>query len=257
MRSAIYVGRVRHERLALVEHSFSYRHALLCLDLDELPHVFDRRWLWSVERANVVGFRRRDYFGDPSVPLAEAVRARVRAELGHDARGPVHVLTQPRMFGYVFNPVSFYFCYRADGARLDAILAEITNTPWGERHAYVIDARAHGTGRIRARFAKRFHVSPFQPMEHEYAWEFHCSDDALEVRMENLASGRRVFAVDLRLERRPLDGAGLARLLVAFPALSLRTLAAIYFQALRLRLKGAPTHDHPRLRRSTAGVELR
>ncbi|MFN0241805.1 MAG: DUF1365 domain-containing protein [Planctomycetota bacterium] len=257
MRSAIYVGRVRHARYDRIAHAFDYRHALLCLDLDELSHVFERRWLWSVERANLVSFRRRDCFGDPSVPLADAVRARVSEELGRTPRGPIHVLTQPSLLGYAFNPVSFYLCYREGGVELDAILAEITNTPWGERHAYVLDARTHSDGRVRARFAKRFHVSPFQPMEHEYVWEFRHGDDALHIHMENLASGRRVFTADMQLARRPLDGAGLARLLVAFPTLPFRTLAAIYYQALRLRLKGAPGYDHPRHAHARTGAELR
>lgn len=259
MKSALYIGRVWHARSSGVAHSFSYRHALLCLDLDELEHVFDGRWLWSVERANVASFRRADYFGDPAVPLADAVRARVHQELGREPRGPVRLFAQPRLLGYVLNPVSFYFCYASDGTQLEAILAEITNTPWNERHAYVIDARHVSEGRVRARFPKRFHVSPFQPMEHEYEWEIGEPGDELRVHMRNLERGACVFRADMQLERKPLDGANLARLLALLPGLSLRTSAAIYFQALRLRLKGAPVFDHPRTRstalaRSPAGV---
>lgn len=244
MRSCVYTGRVEHTRSAGVAHTFGYRHALLCLDLDELPHVFDGRWLWSVERPNVASFRRSDCLGDAHVPLADAVRARVRAELGREPRGRIAVVTQPRLLGLAFNPVTFYFC-RADDGTLDAIVAEITNTPWNERHAYVLDARVRSGERVRARFAKRFHVSPFQPMALEYAWEFSDAGERLDVTMESFAGGARVFRAVLALERRPLDGPALARLLVTFPGLPLRTLAAIYFQALRLKLKGAPFHAHP------------
>lgn len=256
MRSCLYTGRVDHVRGAGITHAFGYRHALLCLDLDELPHVFDGRWLWSVEAPNVASFRRRDYLGDAAVPLADAVRARVRAELGREPRGPIAIVTQPRLLGRVFNPVTFYFCRAEDGA-LDAIVAEITNTPWNERHAYVLDARVRNGERVCARFAKRFHVSPFQPMELEYAWEFTDAGERLDVRMESFAGGARVFRAELALERRPLDGRALARMLAAFPGLSLRTLAAIYFEALRLKLKGAPFHAHPSAAASHAAVEPR
>lgn len=259
MKSALYLGRVSHARIAHVEHVFSYRHALLYLDLGELPRLFDGRWLWSHERANVASFRRRDCLGDPNVPLDVAVRERVREELGRDPRGPVRVLTQPRFLGYAFNPVSFYFCFADDAAEtLDAVVAEITNTPWNERHSYVLDARAsRGAQSVRARFAKRFHVSPFQPMEHEYEWELTPPGDELHVRMKNLERGECVFRADMRLERRALDGAGLAHFLAAYPGLSLRTIAAIYWQALRLRLAGAPVHDHPRHAATAAGARSR
>lgn len=244
MTCAVYSGRVAHARTAGVERAFAYRHALLYLDLDELPRAFDGRWLWSHERANVVSFRRRDYLGDPATPLAEAVRARVRAEFGREPRGPVRVLTQPRFLGYVFNPVSFYYCFAECGERLEAVVAEITNTPWDERHSYVLDAR--GADTVRARFAKRFHVSPFQPMEQVYEWELSAPAESLEVRMRSLEGGACVFRAEMRLSRRPLSGASLARFLAALPGLSLRTTAAIYWQAARLAFAGAPFHAHPR-----------
>lgn len=256
MRSCLYTGRVDHVRSAGIAHAFGYRHALLCLDLDELPHVFDRRWLWSVEKPNVASFRRRDYLGDASVPLADAVRARVRAELGREPRGHIAIVTQPRLFGRVFNPVTFYFC-RAEDGTLDAIVAEITNTPWNERHAYVLDARVRQGERVCARFAKRFHVSPFQPMELEYAWDFTDAGERLDVRMESFADGAHVFRAELALERRPLDGPALGWLLAAYPGLSVRTLAAIYFEALRLKLKGAHFHPHPSAAANDAAVEPR
>lgn len=248
MNSAVYFGQVRHARSAVVEHAFTYRHALLYLDLDELPQLFRARWLWSHERANLVSFHRRDYFGERELPLADAVRARVSEELGRETRGPVRVLTQPRFLGYVFNPVTFYYCFAPCGERLDAVVAEITNTPWNERHAYVIDART-GSDDLhvaRARFAKRFHVSPFQPAELEYEWELAPPGAQLHVSMRNLDRGRPVFRAEMNLTRRPFDATNLARFLIALPGLSWRTSAAIYWQALRLRLAGAPFHEHPR-----------
>lgn len=245
MNSALYFGRVSHRRSGAVEHAFSYRHFLLCLDLTELPQVFAGRWLWSHEAPNLVSVRRADYLGDPALALADAVRSRVRVELGRAPEGRICLLTQPRFLGYVFNPVSFYYCCDSSGT-LDAIVAEITNTPWNERHSYVLDARG-GVG-AQARFEKRFHVSPFQDMGQEYAWSFGPLGEQLDVRMQSFADGRACFEARLELRRRALDGAGLARALLAFPGFSARSIAAIYWQALRLKLKGAPFFEHPRTR---------
>jgi hypothetical protein len=242
---ALYFGRVWHRRSGGVEHAFNYRHFLLCLDLAELPGLFAGRWLWSHEAPNLVSLRRADYLGDSAQELSDAVRERVREELGRAPAGRICLLTQPRFLGYVFNPVSFYYCFDAAGA-LDAIVAEITNTPWNERHSYVLDAR--GAAGAQARFQKRFHVSPFQDMGQEYAWSFGPLGERLDVRMQNFAAGRECFEARLALQRRALDGAGLARALLAFPGFSARSIAAIYWQALRLKLKGAPFFEHPRTR---------
>ncbi|MBK7643052.1 MAG: DUF1365 domain-containing protein [Planctomycetes bacterium] len=252
MRSALYFGRVAHRRLRNIEHGFGYGHFLLALELSELEHVFDGRWLWSHERTNLVSLRRRDSLaGEPD--LASAVRALVARELGREPRGAIFLLTQPRFLGLVFNPVSFYYCEDELGG-LDAIVAEITNTPWNERHAYVLDGRKREDGRVTARFEKRFHVSPFQPMQQEYAWQFSELGQELEVRMTNFEHGTPVFDVTLALRRRALDGGGLARALALCPGFSARSLVAIYWQALRLRLKGAPFHEHPR---TVAQLEVR
>ena len=246
MRSALYFGRVAHRRHGPVEHAFGYGHFLLALELSELPRVFAGRWLWSHERANLASFHRGDYLGGAEEPdLARAVRARVALELGREPCGAIFLLAQPRFAGFVFNPVSFYYCEDERGA-LDAIVAEITNTPWNERHSYVLDARKREGGRVAARFPKAFHVSPFQPMQHEYDWSFSGLGPDLEVRMTSLEDGRVVFEASLSMTRRALDGRGLARALAVCPGFSLRSIAAIYWQALRLRLKGAPFHEHPR-----------
>jgi len=244
--SALYEGWVRHRRVGPRPHAFRYRLGLLYLDLRELDALFVGRWLWSREGPNVASFRRADYLGDPATPLDAAVRARVAAATGAAPDGPIRLLTQVRTLGYVFNPVSFYYCFDAR-ERLEAVVAEITNTPWGERHAYVV-GRAPGDGSptLRARFAKEFHVSPFFPLDHAYDWRFTTPADRLAVHMVNRRAGARVFDATLCLARRPLTGGALARYLVRYPAQTLKVHAAIYWQALRLWLKRTPAFAHPK-----------
>ena len=222
---------------------------MLYLDLEEVDRLFAGRWLWSVGSRNIAEFRRSDYLGDPHVPLDEAVRARVRAETGKAPRGPIRLLTQLRYFGHCFNPVSFYYCYAEDGATLDAIVAEITNTPWKERHSYVLPvASAQQRGRFIAwSFAKAFHVSPFLPLQRSYAWRFTAPADALRVHMDVCDGDAREADATLVLERRPLNAANLARVLLRFPAMTLRIVAAIHWQALLLWLRRNPVYDHPSL----------
>lgn len=247
--SAIYRGVTRHRRYLPHAHAFSYPVAQLLLDLDELPQVFKGRWLWSVGRRNLAQFRRSDYLGDPRQPLAEAVRARITDALGHAPPGPIRLLTHLRYAGYVFNPVSFYYCYAADGQTLDCIVADITNTPWKEHHAYVLPVvQADAQGRALAwEFDKQFHVSPFMPMDCQYRWRFTAPGADLHVHMQVWREGQRQFDADLVLQRHALDGRGLAGVLLRYPLMTLQVVAAIHWQALRLWLKRNPVHDHPSL----------
>jgi DUF1365 family protein len=248
--SALYVGHVTHARHTPRPHRFRYALTYLFLDLDELqqPGVspFAGRWLWSVGRRNVAAFRREDYLGDPHVPLAEAVRARAREALGAAPAGPVRVLTFPRQLGYCFNPVSFYYLYEPDGRTLGAIVAEITNTPWGERHSYVLgSADASGANSFRKRFPKAFHVSPFFDLTQDYVWRFEAPGEQLVVSMENHEAGARVFDVGLDLRRRPIDGPNLAKFLARHPFACAAAQVAIHWQALRLWVKRTPFFTHP------------
>jgi DUF1365 family protein len=248
MHSALYTGRLRHRRFAPRAHAFEYRVCLAWLDLAELDEVFRGRWLWSARRPALAWLRRADYLGDPGVPLETAVRERVARDTGMPPQGPIRLLTHLRTFGHCFNPVSFYYCYDAAGERIETIVAEITNTPWNERHAYVLPASrstATSDAKLRFRFGKSFHVSPFMPMDLDYDWRFTHPGTRLAVHMENRRAGETLFDATLSLERREISGASLAGALIGYPFATLQVAGAIYWQALRLWLKRVPFHVHP------------
>lgn len=241
MMSAIYEGAVRHTRSLAPRHGFEKRLYMLYLDLAELDRVFEGRWLWGVERARLLSFRRRDHLGDPAVSLDVAVRELVRAHTGRPLEGPIRLLTQLRSAGYVFNPVSVYYGFTESG-ELDALVADVSNTPWNERHAYVLPAEQ---GRVDARVQKEFHVSPFFAMNHEYRFRFEPPAATLTAQIESFAAGERVFDAHLELTRREIATASLASTLARFPGMTLQLIGAIYWQAFRLHRLGAAIHAHP------------
>lgn len=244
MNSCVYEGAVRHRRFTPVRRVFRRRLFLLYLDLDELPGVFDGRLLWSARRFAPAWFRRADHLGDPATPLADAVRELVAAQVGVRPAGPIRLLTHLRYWGYVQNPVSFYYCFDAAGDAVEAVVAEVTNTPWGERHAYVVRANPRRRAQ-RASFPKAFHVSPFMPMDQRYDWSFTTPGERLAVGMANVRDGVRVFDATLALRRAPLSGRVLARSLARHPWMTASIALGIYAQALVLRLRRVPFHPHP------------
>lgn len=247
MKSAIYRGQVRHRRNTPVEHVFNYGLFMMYLDLDELPGLFRGRWLWSASRPAVARFRREDHLGSPDIPLDEAVRQLVEKESGSRPAGPIRLLTQLSYFGYVFNPVSFYYCFNEDDTELETIVAEVNNTPWGERHCYVLpQSMNQGSGGHKRYFpSKEMHVSPFMQMDVEYDWRFNTPADTLAVHMENARDGRKIFDATLRFQRQEITAGSLAGILIGYPLMTVKIIAAIHWQALKLWLKGAPVHDHP------------
>ncbi|MCX5761129.1 MAG: DUF1365 domain-containing protein [Gemmatimonadetes bacterium] len=249
MKSALYRGTVRHRRRGPVAHALQVELFMLYMDLAELPQLFDGRWLWSARRAAPAWFRRADYLGDAAVPLDAAVRDLVEARTGRRPDGPIHLLTHLRYWGFVMNPVSFYYCFDAAGARVETIVADITNTPWKERFAYVLDAsRAEHQsvgGTQRFRFDKQFHVSPFLPMDHQYVWHFSPPGDRLLVHMQNLQHGAKEFDATLALRREPITGPSLARALALHPWMTATVGLSIYWNAFRLWLKRTPYVPHP------------
>ena len=252
MESCIYEGRVRHTRNKPAVHSFSYRLFMMYLDLDELPSLFSKRWFWSISRPAIARFRREDHVGPNDQPLADSVRDLVAAETGRRPAGPVRLLTNLAYFGYRFNPVSFYYCFAADGETVEFIVAEVNNTPWGEQDTYVLSCRPRGASAWRFKPAKKMHVSPFMPMDIEYDWVLANPAQRLSVHMANSRDGKRFFDATMQLRRREIGAGALAGVLVRFPLLTMKIIAAIHWQALRLWLKRCPVYVHPRKKRDIA-----
>lgn len=245
--SAIYEGTVRHRRFAVRSHEFRQRLALAYIDLDELPGLLDGRLL--ARTPGSIRFRRRDYLGEAGTPLQDVVRETVAAHVGVRPQGPIRLLANLSALGHCFNPVSFYYCMDRAGAEVDAVVAEVTNTPWGERHTYVLQAgsgdeeqapkNAHSPV-LAGGFAKALHVSPFMGMDHRYEWHMTAPAQTLSVHISSTREGRVAFDATLSLRRRELTRAALGKL----TRTTLRTLASIYTQAALLKVKGVPVHAH-------------
>ena len=233
MRSALYEGTLVHVRRLPVRNVFRYPVSYWLLDLDELPELDRRLALFSVNRRNVASFRDRDHFdGGPSAKQA------VVDLVGDPTVERVLALTMPRVLGYVFNPVSFYWCYRGDGS-LVCMVAELNNT-FGERLPEVL----HGPG-LEYEQAKRLHVSPFFGLDQSYEWAFSEPGESVWARIHVREETERPFTAVLHGRRRELTNANVARTLARYPLMPLQVTALIHRQALRLWLKRVPFHHKP------------
>jgi len=251
-----------------VSHRFRYAVAMAYLDLDEASQLLRDSWLASASRWSPLGFQADDHLSgvetsnhddNPSeapARLADEVRRHVARETGRSFTGPVRLLTQLRQLGCYFSPLNLFYCF-ADGSDRTprAIVAEVSNTPWNERRLYLLHAgnQLAGQGRaLRYLHAKDFHVSPFMGLDATYDWRLTIPDEQLRVRIRSTSGAGPPFDAAMSLRRRPWGDRALAAALLRFPASSLQTLAAIYWQAFRLWRKRCPFHPHPNSIRTAA-----
>lgn len=248
IHSCLYEGTVRHRRFAPIWHEFTYRLFMVYLDLDEVESLLGRRGLWSSRWPALARFCRKDYLGDQNRPLADCIRELVEREAGWRPRGRIYLLTNLRFLGFQMNPVSFYYCYSESGDALEAVVAEVTNTPWKERHCYVADVRSRAEDRpCEAEHAKVFHVSPFLPMDLQYRWQFTVPHQKLNLNIDALnRDHEKQFDAMLTLSRRPLSRWQRMRALACYPFMTWKVCLAIYWQAFRLWRKGVPFVPHPK-----------
>jgi DUF1365 family protein len=247
--SGLFVGSLRHRRFTPVPHAFTYPLFMALLDIDRLPELMRVSAITSYNGWNWASFDDRDHFGDPSHPLRDRLEtdaARHGIEL---PAGRIFLLTNLRYLGYCFNPVSFFYCF--DRGRLQLVLAEVRNT-FGGTHNYWL--RPDSSSRtFRAAATKSLYVSPFMPIDLQYAFAFTPPEERLVAHMKTLDAGSACFDATLSLERRPWSAAEIRRALVRYPAMTATVMAGIHWQALRLWWKGVPIV--PRL--TTNGVDER
>ena len=246
--SAIYIGHVRHHRFEPVVNRFTYGLSMLYLDLDEIDSVFDRNWFWSKSGFNLASFRQEDHLRslrkDKSQSLKELVRKYLESK-GIPCGGPIRLLTQIRYLGFAMNPASFFYCFDDDEG-LVAIITQVNNTPWGEEHLYLIDARGCQQRNIGIdNLTKEFHVSPFMPMDMQYSMRYSMPSRKLAVKMINYQSEEKKLDVVLSLSRKNMTTMNLNWLLVTYPMMSIKVFVAIYWQALKLWMKKVPFFSHP------------
>jgi len=245
MRSRVYVGHVMHARREPVAHSFRYPAWALALDLDELDQLDRELWLFRHDRRGPVSFRDADHLGtEPGTVRQKLHRWLERAGIG-ERPARVELLTTPRVLGHTFNPVSFYYCH-GSGGELRYVVAEVNNT-FGDGHVYLLDSPVRDDGWLWHRQHKRFHVSPFHDMGGRYTFRLAPLADCLDIRVDLTRGERAGFVSRWWGTARPLDDAGLARVLVTHPLTTFLTLPRILWQALRLwAVRRLPVHERPR-----------
>ena len=250
LNSFIYRGTIRHRRRTAVKNAFKFPAYMMYVDLEELETLFRKELFWSTRRMAPARFRRSDHLKElgESISLRDAATTTLRKHGIQKEIGPIRLLTQFRHFGFEMNPVSFFYCFDSSGTRIEAVIAEVNNTPWGEQHIYVIpahDSESNPQKRVVAeRIKKNFHVSPFMPMDMEYRMIFTVPSSQLGVKMQNFQDGERKFDVSMLMERVPITSWSLNWILFRFPLMSVQIFAGIYWQALKLYFKGAKFFPH-------------
>ncbi len=247
MNSCLYFGKVSHHRKSPKIHNLEYRVYMAHLFLDELPKVFQERLFWSVDRFNLSSFHREDYHRPQIESLEKAVLETMQDQLKTKLTGRISILTHLRTFGYCFNPVTFYYLWKENLETPEAVLTEITNTPWGERYskAFLWDDQSKQSKSSHL-FRKEFHVSPFIGMEVDYDWRFRPPAENLQVDMFLKENQQPFFSAHLHLKKKAISSFNLAWALLRFPFITLKITWGIYWNALLLRLKGCPFYTHPK-----------
>lgn len=240
--SQLYVGTVTHQRLRPRRHRLRYRMFHLLLDIDELPQLQRRLRLFSVDRFNLFSFHARDHGDGSGSPLRPQIDAQLQAA-GLPTGGPIRLLTLPRLLGHVFNPLSVWFCHAPDGA-LCALLYEVNNT-FGQRHSYLIRVGDPQADTIEQQADKRLHVSPFNGMDLHYRFRVTPPAQAVVIGVNVHDAEGALLVARLEGQRRDLSDAALLRVFFSHPLLTLKVVAAIHWEALRLWLKRVPWHAQP------------
>lgn len=250
-RARVLTGTVWHQRSAPRDHRFSYRMWWADLDLDRLDETIASHRALSSHRLWPLRFKRSDYMGQSERPLAESVRDLVAERTGERPDGPIRLLGHLRTFGWCFNPIVVYLCHDTAG-ELRWVVCDVTNTPWKERHQYVMAATDDG---LRDHVEpKMLHVSPFMPMDQRYRFNLSDDDSRFRLRIDTIDDGTEPFSAGVELDASPMSDRSLLGAMVTHPLLTARVTLGIHAQALRLWQRGVPVVRHPHRDRTNETV---
>ncbi|WP_372717487.1 DUF1365 domain-containing protein [Novipirellula sp.] len=244
MHSCLYRGYVRHRRPSPT-HRFQYSTSWAYLDLAEVDEIAKKSWCLSDKRFAPAAYRRADHFGDADLSMTESVYDFVEDKTGLRLSGPIRLLTQLRQFGIYFSPINLFYCFDSQES-LIALVAEVSNTPWNERHCYVLWERNRRPGSAcRYSHPKEFHVSPFMGMDSQYEWRIRSPGEKLHLSLGCHREGHRIFQADLHLKRSELTDGQLVRSMLRRPVAAAHVIGAIYYQAFLLWMKRCQFYPHP------------
>lgn len=244
--AAIYKGTVTHTRTMPAKRSFTYQVYMMYVNVEEIESLCQKSWLWShTRRFWPASFRRDDFHQNNELPLRQALQKTLHEKAGIIHDGPIYMLSNWRLFGFNFNPLTTYYCFEKDAANPSYIIAEVTNTPWKERHSYVIacDSESHHHGSI---FDKKMHVSPFFPMNMQYNWKGTTPGESLKINLKNSTSGKTCLIANLDLNRIPATEKNLNSIVIQFPFMTVKVILGIYWQALKLWANRTQVFSHPK-----------
>lgn len=248
----IFTGIVRHRRFTPKKHQFSYNLFMFCFDTGDPSNSFKDIKEVSIEQFNWFSFRRKNYLSHPEIPLDEYAKQLVVAKFNTYPKGKVYLLTQLSCLGYCFNPISLYFIFDETNQQLDYLIIEVSNTPWGEKYNYVLESSGKPKNEVYYyQFQKEFHVSPFMSMNYEYQFNLKLNKQKITVHMENHIDGKKDFDATLTLKASPQRAISCTKVFRRYPLITYKVVISIYWQALKLWMKGVPFHSHPKTDKRT------
>ena len=237
-RSGLYVGETFHQRFRPKQHKFRYRIMMFLLDLDEIKTLSREITLFSSTKFNWIRFKRSDFLKNRGTCLKTEALDTMSKLADKALTGKVYLLSPLRILGIYFSPVNFYYLQNEAG-QFTHMLAEVSNTPWNERHCYLVDLENQQDT------AKCFHVSPFNPVDMQYRWHIKAPGETLNLKLD-CHQEHKDFSAAIALKRTEISNFSMLKSLLQFPHMTLKTLWGIYWEALKLFVKKVPIYDHPK-----------